>query len=482
MKRLTLLMMLLCYYVSKAQDGGPDSDEFGAQGVPPIDQLVTIPPSPEAQAFTRYGNVENSLYTGTPNIQIPLTELKGRDMALPINLTYDASGLQVEKIATWVGFNWNLAVGGVITRQVHGLPDDHLGANPPYVPFYASPDFAMVRDENFMPGIRHSVDDLDAYFTFLNRHQDGQEETQPDAYSMSINGLSATFYVDYTSDASNIGIFEARSLDKPELKARVFHNQGNPIKVIERWEITDAYGNQYIFSKPETTFAYDGDGLDRQRTYHSSWYVSEIIAANNRDVINFEYTPPTKWKNRQLAGRGFTRMDRPVAPYDPCAAINAEVNAGSPEYQIAQIELQRIYINGKMRAWFVPDYELRKDLQWKKSLDKIRIYNQNEEQINEFDFEYSYFGEIDPVREYKSRLRLDALYERGMPGLAGAPKKHTFIYNEGMMPSRNSYAMDFWGFYNGKDNNETLISPSGVQRIDAQFSGADRTPSLEHTK
>jgi hypothetical protein len=66
-------------------------------------QNVTVPISPEASALTKFGGYGASLYSGTPNIEIPLGAVSGREFQIPINLVYDASGIKVNQMATWVG-------------------------------------------------------------------------------------------------------------------------------------------------------------------------------------------------------------------------------------------------------------------------------------------------------------------------------------------------------------------------------------------
>src|SRR5688572_27480870 len=60
-----------------------------------------VPPSPEAAALGAYGNVPVSLYTGTPNISIPLYQIQGSSLSLPISLSYNASGFKPQDEVTW---------------------------------------------------------------------------------------------------------------------------------------------------------------------------------------------------------------------------------------------------------------------------------------------------------------------------------------------------------------------------------------------
>ena len=81
-------------------------------------------PSPEAASLGIVANIPVSLHTGQVNVSIPLLEVKCGNYTLPVNLSYNASGIMPDIRPTWVGQNWNLNVGGVITRRVKDLPDE----------------------------------------------------------------------------------------------------------------------------------------------------------------------------------------------------------------------------------------------------------------------------------------------------------------------------------------------------------------------
>lgn len=73
--------------------------------------------SPEVAAFTKVGEVPVSFYTGVPQISIPIYEVKCGKLRLPITLDYQATAIQVNQESTWVGLNWLLNAGGVVTTQ-----------------------------------------------------------------------------------------------------------------------------------------------------------------------------------------------------------------------------------------------------------------------------------------------------------------------------------------------------------------------------
>ena len=98
-----------------------------AQEEPPLPQI--IPPSPNAAELGKYASIPVSTYTGVPQISIPLHEVNEREVNLPISLSYHASGIKVNEYSTYVGMNWSLQAGGVITQSVQGLKDD-FGKSP----------------------------------------------------------------------------------------------------------------------------------------------------------------------------------------------------------------------------------------------------------------------------------------------------------------------------------------------------------------
>ena len=98
-----------------------------SQATPKVDLSVLknkLPPSPTAAGLGQYGEVPVSLYNGMPQVNVPITQLSGNDMTMPISLSYHASGNKVNQIASWVGLGFSLNAGGVITREIRDQPDD----------------------------------------------------------------------------------------------------------------------------------------------------------------------------------------------------------------------------------------------------------------------------------------------------------------------------------------------------------------------
>ena len=115
---LITLLLILCTTFTVAQD---------TEDAPPVDPLLTqiIPPSPEAASLGKFGEIPVNKFTGIPTIDIPVHTVSGRNIQVPISLSYHAGGIKVQEIASRVGLGWSLNAGGVITRTVHGLPDEY---------------------------------------------------------------------------------------------------------------------------------------------------------------------------------------------------------------------------------------------------------------------------------------------------------------------------------------------------------------------
>ena len=82
------------------------------------------PPSPNASALLRYANVPVDEHTGIASVILPIDQLSGRQLSVPITLSYHGSGNKVQDVASNVGLGFVLNAGGVITRVMRGLPDE----------------------------------------------------------------------------------------------------------------------------------------------------------------------------------------------------------------------------------------------------------------------------------------------------------------------------------------------------------------------
>lgn len=106
-----------------AKADGDNPPEY-AHGTP-IPEAQFCPTAPDVQAMIRYGGGSYvNMYTGAASYAINLYTYKDRDFTIPISISYNGDGFMPGRNPGCVGTGWFLNVGGVITREVRGLPDE----------------------------------------------------------------------------------------------------------------------------------------------------------------------------------------------------------------------------------------------------------------------------------------------------------------------------------------------------------------------
>lgn len=101
-----------------------------AQSLEPFNPYGIFSPSVEAWQMTRYGNLTPSLYTGAMTFSLPLYTYEDPDFTIPISLEYSFDGYRPAQHSGTVGYGWYLNCGGVITREVRGVPDEGVFIEP----------------------------------------------------------------------------------------------------------------------------------------------------------------------------------------------------------------------------------------------------------------------------------------------------------------------------------------------------------------
>jgi hypothetical protein len=145
--------------------------------------------SPNAATLGTSGEIPVSMYTGIPQIGIPLHTLEEGQINVPISLNYHASGVRPNQHPGWVGMGWNLMAGGAITRRVMDNPDDLVSNDPNAHAFFESYPLLNPSTSNW---------ESTSYLTDLTgpgRVSDFND-TEPDEFSFNFLGFSGSFYLD----------------------------------------------------------------------------------------------------------------------------------------------------------------------------------------------------------------------------------------------------------------------------------------------
>lgn len=102
---------------------------MAAHELDPTSHQANIVPSTEVWAMSRYGSPTPSLYTGAMSYSVPVYTYKDPDFTIPISLDYHFDGYKLIARSGTVGMGWFLNCGGVITREVVGMPDEECVQN-----------------------------------------------------------------------------------------------------------------------------------------------------------------------------------------------------------------------------------------------------------------------------------------------------------------------------------------------------------------
>lgn len=442
-KIIPLALLILSAFQTFSQDKEPKPEN------PPLTNNLSpnathqsktniVPPNPDAAALGKYGDVPVSLYTGTPNINIPLYTIN-RVVDVPISLSYHASGVKVDDISSMVGLGWVLNAGGVITRTVHGLPDDLTGGLQTTV---ARTKFNQYRLNQMNTSERRAYE---------NDVMIGVYDTEPDEYYYNFLGRTGKMFFD-----ENGNIILSR------------HEKLLVTKTSNGFTITDEVGTKYDFTEKETTkpttYCFD---KSISYTAESAWYLSLITPLNGRSIIfsyitrdNITYTQGLNQTNRYYISPD---THCPDDIQSPCKSV----------YRATVKQLEKITFDlGEVNF----TYEQRGDLGfgWYR-LQSFEVRNTANSLIKKYNFTYLY--NTVPLGTQPQRYVLQKVEDITDSNITGI--SHTMEYNHfDDLPDRNSGAQDHWGYYNNNTSGN-LIPEIPLSRT---FPWANREPDAEKSQ
>ncbi len=411
-----------------------------------------VPPSPHAAALGRFGAVPVGLYTGTIQFSLPIFELKNEHLSLPIKLNYSSNGFKVDKLASWVGYDWSLSAGGVITRYRKGKTD-----TPGSRPYSSWSNWGNLT-------VRQKID-------FLNFLATYDKDLQPDIFAVSLPNYSFQFVFNNDGDPVTIPY--------------------NPVKITTNstgaftyFHITTPDGVIYKFDDEDTTYP------PSESSFNTSWHLSEILHPTG-EKITFTYK---KYTISQKIG-----IDRKVmlnvysTGGDPAGACyNSEFKEQITEMNNTISYLSEINFAGVGKIIFRSSSG-RTDAPAEYKLDNITINNHLNEAIKSIKLNYqfplragSYPCQITTTSDVNYRMFLVSVNEQD--ATSSTVKTYNFEYdNINYLPARFSYAQDHWGFFNGKYNNDIVSIndvPSNYQGIFSNHIGStvNRSPNYLYSR
>ncbi|PTQ92461.1 YD repeat-containing protein [Mucilaginibacter yixingensis] len=407
-----------------------------------------IPPSPEAQSFMRYGEIPVDVSTGVPDIQVPLYQITSGKLSLPVSITYHSSGIKVSDVASVVGLGWRLSAGGVLTKSVVGKPDN-------------SANYGMFNYPYLTKGQIDALPQDGSQFMELKMVADGTMDGESDKYYYSAGSkLSGEFIYDHS-----LNIVQAEYTDNKIIGLYPLSYETGP----SAYEVISADGTKYYYEACE----YSQTDMDPH--YISSWWLTRIVSADNADQISFEYqtlnTPTVVFTQSQSL------------TFD---GLSSPVSYGGSQTNTSSLLLKKItFKNGYVTFDYLNG---RKDLQDNR-LSVVSIYsNASASPLKKYQFSQSYFYSGTGDNKYNYRLKLDQLAVYDV--LANNVENYSFEYDQQYpMPPYTqpgqynntpfAYAQDYYGYSNGVNNNQHLITGFTAQ---AWVSPADRTSNFDFAK
>ncbi|HVU57721.1 MAG TPA: DUF5977 domain-containing protein, partial [Puia sp.] len=421
---IPLLLFLLS--MSGLVSGQSDQRAYDLQNV--------VPPSPNAASLGKYADWPVNLFTGVPEINIPIYELKGRSISVPVSLSYHASGIKVSENASCVGLGWSLQAGGVITRSVRGLPDEQSGSG--YLDVRANYN----NPADLSSGTTTPSQDSILQLSVAN----GNSDSEPDLYMFNALGKSCKFYF------SGSGAVVSQPYNNMKM---VFN------KMADTWTVWLEDGTRLLFGGG-TGFSEQSIGTANEVfTYTSSWYLQSITTTRG-ETISFTYTTSPSINLDSYYYQADYELDHVAFDNTGGNASTTKSSTNKTRNQSVQMLTLSTIESDLCKIYF--DTAGRTDLPGTESISGIRVYSKLKgAYIRSFKLYYEYstaasgntYSGGNSTTPY--RLKLDSLEEVPSDNTPG--KRWRFAYNPRLLPSRKSLAQDYWGYYNGATDNTTFL-------------------------
>jgi len=441
---------------------------------------VVSPQSPTTADLGKYGEVQVNESTGMISPSIPLFTYNAGVMQIPISINYSGNGVKVNQDPTWAGVNWNVNPGGVITRVVKDRPDEKTSS---FRRIYLSE-----LELDALEGVREVNEpyitlNQTAWYEKMIELTMGAIDSELDIFNYNFMGYSGSFYLDSQYKVKFI------KFDK-EIKIDFFY-EGNGT-ANENYENNENYfiivtpnGDTYRFGGSDATelsktYLNTGAGSTVNVPYNqNAYYLKEIVVLNG-GTISFDYTnfglafPCSAYKSgiQENASVSF-----PLGNY-PCNKTVKEfytqdskmifLNKISNSINDDVVEFNTIYVGECNRLAQLKTIELKTGLNATNRIKKI-------------DLDYLTVNETSPESKRKFFLNKIELY-----GTNNSIKQEygiTYITPE-LFPSKDSFAQDHLGYYNGSNSNTTLlpITDNIMLNSNCHFGLANREASLDHSK
>lgn len=426
-----------------------------------------VPVSPEAAQLMKSIDFPVNLFTGSPDITIPLYTIQGQGISVPISLSYQAGGgVKIDEMATECGLSWSIS-NSQITREVRGAPDEGGGSG------YALGLMNNPHPLSYYKNLLQSSQGTDLTFRYA---ANGKIDLEPDVFYFHAGNYSGKFMYDDS-------LQKFVCIVQQPLKI-TFSGNSNA----SAFTIVTPDGATYVFDVTEKTATRSDcaqltiNGTMSQAMI-TAWKLSKVINANHTDSIMLSYNIG----NYYYYGGGSSNIYYPLPPL----GFDNRPNTDCYSYNnvFGELYLNKIW-SATDTATFIRETVARQDITSPApayALGKIRISSSAGDVKHIYKLEHDYFhrdvfvgAPFDQAVNNRS-LKLTGLADYGSTE-TNTPIHWAFDYNPTALPGRLSSAQDFYGYAN--NNTEPTLVPqqwiSLSTGVAVQMYGADRSsvPSL----
>jgi hypothetical protein len=455
---------------------------------------AVTPPSPEAASLGKYGDQPVGMFTGHPNFTIDLYKVTTKHLTLPISLNYNVNGIKVNELSSNVGMSWALNCGGVISRTIYGFADfgTHRFLPTPSTAVFPGPDAGT---NGWMYSASTDPDD-----------------TQSDAFNFNFNGYTGKFFIVPQGPINQITY---KVVTTPYSNIQIQYDFS---RTDWNFKLTTPDGVQYYFGgsnateKTSTsTLCGFGPGAPGPGEGYvpTAWYLVKIQHPTDpSDNLTFTYTSgvytyttgvtqsETYWDNT-----GTCPADDPT---HACTCGPTAYIYGTPtttttgpyeDFCVSSSVVNPVYLqsitDGKYNQLLF-SYIPKTDANGGSLLSKITVNNnQTGQTIKSFNFTYQTATPVS-INNNPNANNMDASTKLPRPFLTEVDaldntgtivQPYKFGYNDfSQLPTRLSFAQDYWGYYNGvtTNYNSSIAMPNAYYQVLGASLIANRNPDYAH--
>ncbi|CAI8706296.1 DUF5977 domain-containing protein [Chryseobacterium sp. IT-36CA2] len=487
-KNLITVILIFSFFKSYSQNNNDLSYYF-----------KNFPTSPSTASFLRYGDIQNSEFTGTNSPTIPLYTIQNGDITIPLNLDYTSgNGIKVSDEASSVGLGWNLGMPTIV-QSVLGSDDFdtavqklkidlHYQPSTPWGVLNYNDQYLETKDGVSEPAGYIQSPEIGKYTYYYSVYHNlpvngifhtygnwVEYDSSPDIFTLNLFGEKIEFFISNHKDINSSSPVFACLKKGYQIK---FDKPTNVFKVIAPNGITYEFGRNEevrIFGTINRNFVLT-------KITDKNQYIVNFNYSEYSNVINFipqsknlnynrgsqsTWTPgcgglPTFWGGQYVYAAKYRPPNLSSDAYQTQQASDSYFISNTPSYNSAQNYLLVSKISGEFGSVDF-SYSNREDFPTGR-LDNLIVKNKVSNQIvKNIDFQYDYsvavnnnFQNPDTSSYNEDRMK-KRLFLKNI--VVNQLEKYRFDYNNPQnLPRKDSYAVDYWGYYNGALNNQTYFA------------------------